>query len=204
MNLAQQINDVIRAVRTGGGTHTVELTQTFSTDASDLWHAITSPERLAKWFEPVEGELTEGGRYRLSVSDTTGTIEKCEEPRYLRLTWEVDADASSVELTLTPNGEGTRLVLAHAVPGNEHRDTFGPSATGIGWDSALAALRLHCSGGSEEALAEIADLAASPAGRSFVEAAAESWQAAHLDSGAAPSRARDQAARTADFYLGEG
>ncbi|MBB3050651.1 uncharacterized protein YndB with AHSA1/START domain [Prauserella isguenensis] len=124
MNVAQQINAVLRRIAHGDGEHTVALEQTFATTADDLWHACTDPERLARWFEPVEGDLVEGGRYKLTGSGTEGTIGRCEPPHALRITWEYGGDVSSVEVDLTPADEGTTLTLRHVVPDNEHWTTY--------------------------------------------------------------------------------
>ena len=80
MNLAQQINAVTRRVAQDGTDHVVTLEQTLRTTPYDAWDACTNPERLGRWFEPVEGDLGLGGRYRLTESGTHGTIEVCDSP----------------------------------------------------------------------------------------------------------------------------
>lgn len=88
MNVADQVDAVIRRVATTGEEHIVVLEQTFATTPADFWAACTDPERLPRWFEPVEGDLRQGGRYRLTGSGTEGTIERCVPPAVLRITWE--------------------------------------------------------------------------------------------------------------------
>ena len=83
MNIASQINEVLRHVEFDDERNVITLTQTFPTTPDDLWDACTNPDRLARWFEPLTGDLRRGGRYRLLDSGTVGTIETCEAPRAL-------------------------------------------------------------------------------------------------------------------------
>jgi uncharacterized protein YndB with AHSA1/START domain len=59
----------------------------YDTTVEDLWEATTTPERLARWFLPVEGDLKLGGRYQLK-GNAGGTITRCDPPEALDLTWE--------------------------------------------------------------------------------------------------------------------
>ena len=51
--------------RDGRPIRTVALSRTYATSVDDLWSAVTSAERIARWFLPVSGELMLGGRYQL-------------------------------------------------------------------------------------------------------------------------------------------
>ncbi|RDI44448.1 hypothetical protein [Nocardia mexicana] len=62
MNIADEINRVIRKITTSGEAHQVVLERAFDTDAADLWNACTSPERLSRWFEPLQ--RVSGGKSR--------------------------------------------------------------------------------------------------------------------------------------------
>jgi uncharacterized protein YndB with AHSA1/START domain len=55
----------------------------------DLWGALTDPDRLAHWFGEVEGELAQGGGFRVRIAlagERTGQVEACEPPQRLLLT----------------------------------------------------------------------------------------------------------------------
>src|SRR4051794_10347845 len=69
--------------------------RSYDTTVEDLWEAITTRERVARWFLPVEGELKLGGRYQL-VGNAGGTITLCEPPKSLELTWEIMGGTSWV------------------------------------------------------------------------------------------------------------
>lgn len=86
MNIADEINSVIRKLTISDEAYHVVLERRFETDTADLWSALTSAERLARWFEPTSGDLSLGGRYRLGDSGTEGVILRCEPPRHLAIT----------------------------------------------------------------------------------------------------------------------
>lgn len=204
MTIAEQINAVARHVSSAGAEHTVQLTQTFAAPPTKLWAAITEPERLARWFETVEGDLEPGGRYRLGASGTEGTIERCVPPSALCVSWEHGGDTSRVEVLIDALDDRATLTLRHTVPDNDHWRAYGPAATGVGWDGALLALAFLLAGDPRSTPAEMAKLNVTDAGRQFVGDVAEAWREAHLATGADGSLARDAAARTAAFYRGEG
>src|SRR5918993_5830445 len=89
----------------------------FDTEVDDLWEAITTPQRLARWFLPVEGDLKLGGRYQLK-GNAGGTITRCERPEALDVTWEFMGGTSWVSVRLAPDGSKARLTLEHVA----HKD----------------------------------------------------------------------------------
>jgi uncharacterized protein YndB with AHSA1/START domain len=178
--------------------------RTYDTTVEDLWDALTTPERLARWFYPVEGDLEQGGRYRLE-GNASGTIDRCEPPRALALTWEMGPATSWVSVRLAPAGERARLTLEHIAHrdaiGEEFLAQFGPGAVGIGWDLALRSLELHLA--DPELAVDRADADAwvrSPEGSAFVRASGEAWGVAHAESGETPAEAQAKAERTIGFY----
>ncbi len=48
-----------------GHARTVLLRRTYDAEVADVWDALTSPERIGRWFLPVSGEFKVGGRYQL-------------------------------------------------------------------------------------------------------------------------------------------
>jgi uncharacterized protein YndB with AHSA1/START domain len=178
----------------------------YDTTVEDLWEAITTPERLIRWFLPVEGDLKLGGRYQLK-GNAGGTITRCDPPEALDLTWEFAGGTSWVNVRLAPEGDKARMTLEHIAQkggiGEEHFRKFGPGATGIGWDLALHGLKLHfASGGAALDPAEVQAWTVSSEGKAFVRASGEAWCEAHIASGADPEEARAQAERTIGFYTG--
>src|SRR4029453_4607335 len=89
-DLIDELQATGRAVGDGslpaGAAKVVTLTRSYPTDAEDVWDAITTPERGARWFLPVRGDLRLGGSYQLE-GNAGGRIRACEPPRRLQLTW---------------------------------------------------------------------------------------------------------------------
>src|SRR5215813_14546632 len=77
----------------------VTLTRLYDTTVDDLWDAVTNPERLPRWFLPVEGDLRLGGRYQLK-GNASGQITTCDAPRVLNHTWEFGGQISWVQVRL--------------------------------------------------------------------------------------------------------
>jgi uncharacterized protein YndB with AHSA1/START domain len=184
----------------------VVASRAYETTREDLWEAIATPERLARWFLPVEGELKVGGRYQLQ-GNAGGTIKRCQPPEALDLTWEFGGGTSWVNLRLTTEARGARLTLEHIAHrdgiGEEHLKQFGPGAVGIGWDLSLDGLARHyASGGAALDKAAVEAWTQSSEGKAFMRASGEAWADAHAASGEDPEEARAKAERTIGFYTG--
>jgi uncharacterized protein YndB with AHSA1/START domain len=206
--IADAINRMHRRVGTrqveSGEARTVLLRRTYDAEIADVWDAVTSAERIARWFMPVSGELKVGGRYQLE-GNAGGEILECVEPERLRVSWLYGPDPgfSEVELRLTPEeGERTVLELEHvAVVPDDFWDQFGPGAVGVGWDLGLYGLALHLAGGglSKE---EAATWHTTPEGSAFITGSGEGWGEAYAASGADQETATRTAAATIAFYTG--
>jgi len=117
---------------------------------------------------------------------------------------------SWLTIRLSADGEeATRFELEHTsltadVPA-EMWETFGPGATGVGWDGGLLGLALHL-GATEGSLspAEAEAWAATDEGRSFYRGAADGWAVAHTASGEDAEVAQQRADATYGFYTGTG
>jgi uncharacterized protein YndB with AHSA1/START domain len=182
------------------------LARTYDTSVEDLWNAITTPDRLVRWFLPLEGDLRVGGRYQLK-GNAGGTITRCEPPQALDVTWEFGGGTSWVNVRLAREGQGTRLTLEHIAHrdgiGEEHLKKFGPGAVGIGWDLTLHGLGLHV--GEPGTAVDPADAQAwtmSPEGKAFMRASGDAWGEAHAASGEDAAEARAKAERTIAAYTG--
>ncbi|MEO3781695.1 SRPBCC family protein [Actinocorallia sp. B10E7] len=204
IDVTHQLNSVRRQVGTRvlepGQARIITISQTYAADLEDVWDACTSAERIPRWFMPVTGELKVGGRYQLE-GNAGGVVESCEPPRSFRATWEYGGDISWIELTLTPEGDGTRFELCHIAHVDDERwAEFGPGAVGVGWDSALLGLSIHLSGGEPLDPAEAMAWSVSPEGRRFMAESSELWGAANAASGVPEAEAKAQAERTTAAY----
>ena len=179
----------------------------YAADPDDLWDALTSAERIPKWFLPIEGDLRLGGHYRLE-GNASGEITRCDPPKALDVTWEFDGQVSWVSVRAETHPEGAQLTLEHTMlkdPASEdHWRQFGPGATGVGWDLAFFGLALHLQSGGQAVDREASEAwLASVGGKTFIHRCAQSWCAAHIASGEKLEIAREMAARTGAFYAGD-
>jgi uncharacterized protein YndB with AHSA1/START domain len=182
------------------------LIRTYDTTVEDLWDAVTTRERIARWFLPIEGDLKLGGRYQLK-GNAGGTITRCDRPEAVDVTWEFMGGTSWVNLRLAPDGKKARLTLEHIAHkdgiGEEHLKKYGPGAVGVGWDLGFHGLERHLAAPDvplDHAAMEAWSLSAE--GKAFTRASGEAWAAAHAASGEDPEEARTRAERTIAFYQG--
>lgn len=189
--------------RDGARVARVVAARTYDTDPADLWDALTSRERLPRWFLPVEGDFRVGGRYRL-IGNASGTIVACDPPRALSLTWEIGGATSWVTVTLTPDGGRTRLELEHVVPDDDHFRRFGPGAVGVGWDLTLHGLGEHLADAAALDPKQAMAFLTSPTGKALFRASGAAWLEADRAGGAPDDEATKRSAATVAFYTGEG
>lgn len=207
-NLIHHLGVVTRAVKTvdrdGRPATAVVAVRSYDTGIDDLWDALTSAERIPRWFMPIEGDLRLGGRYQLK-GNAGGTITICEPPWHLAVTWEYAGEVSWVDVHLAAEGaDRTQLTLEHVahVP-KEFWDQFGPGAVGVGWDLGLMGLALHIETGAANPPEESEAWMASDDGKGFVRASSDSWREAVIADGAEAEWAHAAAERTRKFYTGE-
>lgn len=191
-----QLTAVTRSVRTTtepDPTRIQRLTQDYAAAIGDVWDAVTTPDRIRRWFLPVSGDLRLGGRYQLE-GNAGGEILECEPPSagaaHYRVTWAYGDGADTwltVRLGEVAPGR-TRLELEHVarvadVP-EELWSQFGPAGTGIGWDQGLLGLALYLGGEQggvtpEEAMTWML----SDEGKQFARGSADAWAAAQVADG---------------------
>ena len=205
IDIVRELGAVQREVGTGrlpaGEGRAVRIRRTFDAPIEDVWDALTSPERISRWFLPISGDYRVGGHYQLE-GNAGGEILTCEEPHRLRVTWvfgDPTAPASEVEVRLTPVGDGSTLLeMEHtAIVPEEFWSEYGPGAVGVGWDGAALGLALHLRGGS---VADPLAWQVSPEGRDFFSQSSVAWGAAHQAAGATPEAAAKAVANTTAFY----
>ncbi|QAY73367.1 hypothetical protein ET445_08425 [Agromyces protaetiae] len=134
------VSSTITPSADGGLGFLLELDEVYATDPADLWHAITTPERLARFMATYRGDLRLGGRWQALTVDgelyCDGEVTACDAPRTFTTTWQVVGEQPTLlTVTLEPYGAGTRLSLRH-----EHvtRLDYGP-----GWHTYLESLAWH-------------------------------------------------------------
>jgi len=154
---------------------TVTLTRLYDTSVDDLWDALTSKERIPRWFLPVEGELRLGGKYQLK-GNAGGTITACTPPSHFAATWEFGGRMSWVDVKVAAGSGRARMTLEHTAIIEDHWNQFGPGAVGVGWDLAVMGLARHLATGAP---------------------------ADHATSGVDLASAKERSERTIAYYRGE-
>jgi uncharacterized protein YndB with AHSA1/START domain len=206
IDVMQQINAVRRTLgsRTleAGEARSLIISQAYDAPIDDVWDAVTSPDRISRWFLPVSGDLRAGGRFQLE-GNAGGTIERCDPPKGFAATWEFGGDTSwvGVRLTSEPGGR-TRLELEHTARISEHWQQYGPGAVGVGWDMGFLGLAQHLSPGGVLDRSEGEAWAASPEGKEFMTRSSQGWCEADIAAGTDETTARAAAGRTLAAYTG--
>src|SRR4051794_6112814 len=198
--VGQVAREVRHGSRNGTPTRLVIARRAYATGRSDLWDAVTNPERIPRWFLPVTGDLRVGGRYQ-TEGNAGGVVERCVEPDSFAVTWEMGPMQSWLEVRLLPDGDDTILELVHEAPVDpEMWSQFGPGAVGVGWDLGLMALGLHIETRAPVDPETGATFPLTGPGLEFVGQAAIGWAEAAVVSGDEAGPAQEAAARTVAFY----
>ncbi len=212
VDVAKQVGAVKRAVvdrdYEGKPARVVMASRFYATDIEDAWDALTSAERIPRWFLPIEGDLKLGGRYQLK-GNAGGTINECEPPRRLGISWEFAGGTSWVFVTLSAEGpESTLLELEHVAHTDQEFikfwDQFGPGAVGVGWDLTLLGFGMHVEEGFSVDHAEAEAWTLSDNGKAYSTASSDRWCDASIALGTEPEQARAAADRTTAAYTGAG
>ena len=110
---------VLGSLHSVDGEGVVRMEDRFDTGIDDLWGALTDPDRLARWYGEVEGELSQGGEFTVRIAiagERAGRVEACEPPQHLLLEMR-DPEArpgqperTVIEARLISEGAQTRMV----------------------------------------------------------------------------------------------
>lgn len=148
VDLPTWLKSVHREVR-NGETRALMLRRRYPTTLPDLWDAVTTPERVDRWFARLEGKLAQGETIQVFDNGVpiswTVQIRTCEAPHRLVLGWRFngknphfdhDDTHDEVEVRLTPDGDGTWLELEHRSPDQG----AWPNISGTGWEGMIMGL----------------------------------------------------------------
>ena len=185
IDIPTQIGAIDRTVQRthrpdGGENVTVLARRTYRAELEDMWSALTDPQRIARWFMPIGGDLRQGGSFQLE-GNASGDILECDRPTRFRVTF--GGETSIVEIRLADLGDGTTAFeLEHTVPIEMAQSGAGALFVGPGWDGGLLALGLHLAGVMAD---DPVAAASSPEALAFSAESVEAWTAAIRASGTA-------------------
>ena len=144
-DLKRSSTRILGRLGSADGRGVVRIEDRYDVGVEDVWSALTDPGRLAEWYGRVRGDLRPGGEYHADLGHWVGTgrVDACERAERLLVTMrETDSpDATVVEATVTPDADGSRLVLqVRGLP----LDLVG--AYGVGWQIHAENLAAHLAG----------------------------------------------------------
>ena len=125
-----------------GAARTAVLRRRYDAPIDEVWNAITTPDRVDRFFLPLSGDLRAGGSFALQ-GQASGDILACDAPHLLRLQWTPPGDrgySDQVEVRLTADGlDATWLELEHASVADVFRNDpdTGCYGVGTGWEGPL-------------------------------------------------------------------
>ncbi len=202
-HLAANDRSVSFIERDGKPASAVNISRTFDASISELWGAVTDADNLPLWFTNVTGDLQLNGRYHVE-GNASGTITDCKPQSHVTLTWEIFGDISWVELRFDSEASDlTRFTLTHTSYISEHWNTYGPGATGVGWEMAYLGLALYLADPHHYEKPDETEFAYSPDGKAFITGSSNAWAQAAIDTGTVPETARQAARQTTAFYTGQ-
>jgi uncharacterized protein YndB with AHSA1/START domain len=173
----------------------VTVRREYPAEVADVWDAVTDPQRLARWFAPVTGDLREGGSFQVE-GNAAGDVRECAPPTALTVTW--GAPTSVVRVRLSATDAGTVLELEHTVPAAFAGSGAGALYVGPGWDVTLLGLSLWLRG---ELVEDPATWEASPEVREVSAGSIEAWATAVRASATATDEELDAATGAARAQL---
>jgi uncharacterized protein YndB with AHSA1/START domain len=106
------------------GAHVVEVERRIAAPPDEVFGYLTDPRKYVRW-KGLEAQLDPrpGGRYRVQMTEDSavaGSFVAVEPPTRVVFTWgwegndELPPGTSTVEITLTEDGDGTLLKLRHS------------------------------------------------------------------------------------------
>lgn len=203
MSAAFSTNPVSRSLRSvirdGATLHEMTLECGLDAPPSEVWSALTQPQRLARWFLPITGELREGGSYQFQ-GNAGGRILQRVAPSLLEATWEFGGTVGWVTLHIAARSQGAHLSFVHLGPVDPaFFQQYGPGAMGIGWDLSVAGLVQHLAA-PQDTVDQEAWLASGP-GQALLRESADAWEQASVSMGTDPDKAA-RASRASFAFFG--
>ena len=138
-------------------TTAVERTISIAAAPETVWEFLVDPDKMTRWMGMrAELDPRPGGAYRCAVipgHTAAGEVVELDPPHRLVFTWGWEASgeeesrvppgSSTIEIELSPDGDGTSLRFVH-------RDLPNAEAAGShahGWDHYLPRLEVAAAGG---------------------------------------------------------
>ena len=126
------------------GRPAVRFRRRYPVSRTELWSALTDPDRTARWAFRSTFEPRAGGAVRFDYGEagsSEGTVLVWDEPSVLEYEWATDTELPwRIRFELTEDGDGTLLTFDHLLP-----DPANPDFA-AGWHWHLDRLATHLEG----------------------------------------------------------
>jgi uncharacterized protein YndB with AHSA1/START domain len=151
MDLTATTHELRHPTIPAGPARSATFCRTYDADIADVWDACTNPERLARWYQPVQGDLRLGGTFTQGEMGG-GRIVACEPQRLLRVALGPgDPPPDQLELRLSEGPGGTTVLEvehattldSHEIGGQMYDAVY---CMGGGYGPRLISLDLHLRG----------------------------------------------------------
>ena len=130
-------------LRREGAKRAVRHERRYDATVEEVWAALTEPEQVRNWLAEMTLEPRTGGRVTFTWDgghSDHGLVRVFEPPRIFEYTWE-KGTPSVVRFELSPDGDGTLLVLDHTRIRPE-----SAVGIGVGWHVHLDAIEALLAG----------------------------------------------------------
>ncbi|MHB8468868.1 MAG: SRPBCC family protein [Gaiellaceae bacterium] len=131
-------------LRADGDRRAIHFERYYDAPPPEVWALLTEPAALARWLAPA---AIANGAVRIDFEGgavVTGAVLTWEPPHVLEYEWRFAGEEESVvRFELSPDGDGTLLVLDHRRLGVDQATGYG-----AGWHAYLDALGDELCGGS--------------------------------------------------------
>ena len=133
----------IGTLRREGEQRAVRHVRHYDATPEEVWAALTEPEQVKNWLAAMTIEPRAGGRVAFEWEGghtDEGEVRVFDPPRTFEYTWEKRAP-SVVRIELSPEGNGTQLVLDHS-----RIDVGAATSIAAGWHMHLDILTARVTG----------------------------------------------------------
>jgi len=119
--ISETTHELRRPTIPAGQARSAVFRRTYDADIADVWDACTNPERLRRWYQPVEGDLRVGGTFTQGEMGG-GRIVACEPQRLLRVALGPgDPSPDQLEVRFREGADGTTVLeVEHATTLDAH------------------------------------------------------------------------------------
>jgi uncharacterized protein YndB with AHSA1/START domain len=114
---------ILGTLRAEDGVGVVRIEERFAAGIDEVWSALTEPERLARWYADVEGDLRVGGEIHVRVfasgAEGNRRITACDPPRGFTVVSKKPDQAGEDTFVVTLGADGDQTVLVfehHGIP----------------------------------------------------------------------------------------